>query len=300
MNATSSSISLSLASFRSQTIDLLINSGIGRGKDSEQGASSPFDVLLGDFMSPASAPDSSALTGMGTQANSAAGRNMTLNDPESGYKMMTDINQYQVNWKAEFSELSVMDGAVTEIGDVAAGLEKIGTESSDETIKSALRGFIERYNDWITRFEPDMQAGGLLANTQAAGVARHELEASVRNILNGSKDGISGLGALGISVDPQTHRLVFDEKAFDTALASNRSGVVSAVDEFSNNFAEAAKTVTSDGKFIHRQLDNLDRALDYLRDNIASLRQEFGTGAVARTDGQVAKAVAAYEKMVSI
>jgi hypothetical protein len=291
MNTQTASISLSMASFRFDTLGALMGTG-DASSSGAAGAASPFEQLLSQFSSP--------LSSVGAQGGQPAGRNMSLNDPESAYSMMTDINRFEVNWKAEFAELSEMDDTVETLGSSVQGLGKLSVDDSSEAIIAQLQAFVAQYNGWSERFAPDMKSGGILDHTQAAGVTVHELEASIRNILNGSKDGFSGLGDLGISIDPKTHAMTLDSKAFEAALASNKSGVVGTLKEFAADFSGAADSVTADGKFIERQLDNLDRVLDYLRDNMAAMRLEFGSGDMARTEGQVAKAVQAYEKMVAV
>ena len=80
------------------------------------------------------------------------------------------------------------------------------------------------------------------------------------------------------------------------ALASNKTGVVNAIDQFSANFAKSADLLNDDGNFIHNAMDNRSRAISYIENNKTSLQAEFGTGATASATGQVAQALAAYEK----
>lgn len=223
-----------------------------------------------------------------------AGRNMALYDPESAYKMMTLINNKDVLYKAQYAELSQM-------GEGVARMEQAGTDlasiaSSDADIKSGLQDFVARYNEWTQRFDPDMQQDGLLAGTQAAQVARYELEQSIKNIFFGAKDGVRGMAALGISVDPDSGTLALDSAKLDTMLASNKQSVVNTLQEFGANFAKSANLLNADNNFIPNHLDNLDRAIDYIADNGTDLRAEFGTGDAAKPTGLIAQALAAYNQ----
>ena len=225
-----------------------------------------------------------------------AGRNMALSDSESAYRMMTLINSKDALWKAQYSELSQMGAAVAGMQETGAKLRGINTASGNDAIKASLQSFVGQYNDWIQRFNPDMESGGLLAGTQAAQMSRYELEQSVKDIFNGAKDGVHGLGDLGISVNPVGQTLALDGTRFDAMLASGKQGVVDTLQEFGANFAKSASLLNADDNFIPRQLDNLNRAIHYIDDNGASLRAEFGTGDTAKPTGQVAQALAAYKQ----
>lgn len=127
-----------------------------------------------------------------------------------------------------------------------------------------------------------------------------ELEQNITNIFNGAADGIHGLSDLGIEIDPTTKRATFDSSKLDAALASNKTGVVNAIDQFSANFAKSADLLNDDGNFIHNAMDNRSRAISFVENNKSSLQSEFGTGATASASGQTAEALAAYEKAHSL
>lgn len=227
---------------------------------------------------------------------SAAGRNMALADPESAYKMMTVINKDDVSYKAQFSELSQMKSWVFQMQDAGQSLGSIVLHTGNDSIKSQLQNFVGQYNSWIQRFNPDVQPGGLLAETQAAQASRFELEQNVNNRFFGIRDGVHGLSDLGFTIDPNTRLATLDTAKLESLLATNKQGVVDTVQEFSANFAKSASLLNSDGNFILKQLDNLNRAIHFIADNKASLQAEFGTGNAAKPTGQVAQALAAYNQ----
>ncbi len=275
MNISPASMLLDLANVRSQAFGALLN----LGSDSAEGS---------DFAS---------ILGQKASGVSASGRNTTLNDPESAYTMMTTINQREVNFKAQFSELTQLGSSVENLESVGGKLSDIDPMTANADITSQMQNFVAQYNTWVDRFTPDVQAGGVLANVQAAEVSLYELEQSVKNIFNGAKDGVRGMGDLGITIDPVTRRASLDVAKLDTVLASNKSGAVNAIDEFSANFARSADLLNSAGNFIPNALNNRSRAIHYVADNRASLQAEFGTGDVAQPSGAVAKALSAYEKI---
>lgn len=241
-------------------------------------------------------PVSSIHQGGSIKELSAAGRNMALADPESAYKMMTIINYDDVFYKAQFSELNKVETCVAQMHDAGRSLGSIALSTGNDSIKSGLQDFVGQYNSWIQRINPDIQQGGLLADTQAAQVSQFELEQNLGNRFLGVKDGVHGLRDLGITIDPHTRLASLDTAKLDALMLTNKQGVVDTVQEFSANFAKSASLLNSDGNFILRQLDNLNRAIHYIADNKASLQAEFGTGNAAKPTGQVAEALAAYNQ----
>lgn len=221
---------------------------------------------------------------------SATGRNMALADSESAYKMMSVINKLEITYKAQYSELNQMKSAVSQMQETGLNL------GSHDSIKLRLMGFVGQYNNWIRRFNPDIQQGGLLAGTQAAQVSQYELEQSVKSRFFGAGEGIHGLGDLGVTIDPHTHLAAMDSAKLDSLLCANKQGVLNTVQQFGASFAKSAGLLISEGNFFAKQLDNLDRGIDYITDNKDALRGEFGSGDVARPTGQQAVALADYNQ----
>jgi hypothetical protein len=273
------SLALQLAGFESQTFASLLSS-LFAADDAEP--SSGLDAVLGS---------------QNAGGLSATGRNTSLFDPESAFQMMSTINGNDVAYKAQFSELSQMKSYLTEMQEDAQSLGGIDTATSDASIKSQLVTFTSQYNAWIDRFDEAMAKGGVLADTQAAQVALHELDQSVDNIFNGASDGLHGLADLGLSIDPVTKMATLDSARLDSVLASNKQGVVTTVQEFSANFAKSAELLNSEGNFIPNRLDRLSDVIDYFDDHKSALQAEFGLGQTAKPSAQVAQALAAYERV---
>lgn len=276
MNISQENIMLQMASLRGDIISTLIGTAMG-GKDEPAG----FAGIL--------AEKSSAL-----DALDKTGRNMSLRDPESAYKMMTQINRHEVDFKAQHAELDALGDAVEHMEEVGNRLADIDRSTANAEIARQLQGFVDQYNAWEDRFDDTVADGGVLDNVQAAEVALRALEISVGNIFNGAADGIRGLGELGIEIDPVSKQARFDPVRLDAALAANKNGVVSAIDEFSASFARSADLLNSEGNFIQNALNNRSRAIDFIASNRASLQQEFGTGDPAKPSGATAQALAAY------
>lgn len=281
MNVSAASLTQQLVTFRSQALSLFTDSSFGSIFQSAANSSSVADSLA---------------AGGGKGALSASGRNTTLFDPESAYNMMSVINQKDTDYKAQYSELSQMKTNVNSLASVAQDLTGISMSTANDTIRSKLQGFVDQYNAWDKRFDGDMQKGGVLADTQAAQVARWELDQSMENRFYGVDDGFNGLASIGITIDKATGQASLDNAKLDAALSSNRKGVVDVVDEFAANFAGAGNLLNSAGNFIPNQLNNLSSAIQYIESNISSWRSEFGTGDAAKSSGQVAQALAAYNQ----
>lgn len=296
MNVSSASISLSLATFRSQALGALISSSSTADNDAL------WATIAGKFATQEASADPLSMLGKSGDVKglSAAGRNLGLYDPESAYKMMSVINGKDVSHKAQFSELSEMKSYLAQMQDAGQSLGGIEMSASNEEITSRLQNFVGQYNGWVERFSPDMENGGLLADMQAAQVSRYELKQSIENIFNGARDGVHGLADLGVSIDPNSKLASLDTARLGSLLAGNRQGGIDALQEFSANFAKSASLLNSDGNFIPNQLNNLSRVIDYYAENKTSLQSEFGTGDPAKPSGQVARALAAYNQRFGV
>ena len=283
MNLSSASISLGLATFRSQAMNSLFNSADTASEDALWASLTRQPVVEKGAVS-------ASLNGI-----SPAGRNLALFDPESAYKMMSVINHNDVSYKAQFSELSQMKSDISQMEAEGLALGQISSSSSNGEMATRLQQFVGQYNAWVERFDPDLQSGGLLADTQAAQVARYELDQSIENGFNGAADGVHGLADLGLVIDPNTHLATLDIARLDSLLASNRQGAVNTLHQFSANFAKSASLLNSEGNFMPNQLNNLSKVIDYFADHKTALQNEFGSGDAARPNAQVAQALAAYK-----
>ncbi|MCX7171555.1 MAG: flagellar filament capping protein FliD [Proteobacteria bacterium] len=219
---------------------------------------------------------------------------MTLSDPKSAYAMMTRINALDLGYKAQSSELSQMDSSLPRIAGAAQRLGETAASDANDSIKARLQDFAQQYNAWIQRFNPDVQRGGVLADTQAGELPLYELDQVIENRFIGAKDGFQGLADMGIGVDPKTGLMSVDTARLDAVLASNKQAVADAVAEFSTKFAAEANLLASDGNIIHNRLDNLNRAISYIDGNVGSWQQEFGSGDAASPTGPIARALSAY------
>jgi len=284
----SSSLAVRMATLEAQSVSLLLGSTANGDK-----TSSILDFLANVNNSTSSS--SSVLQGLSTN-----GRNLSLFDPESAYQMMSDINNKDVAYKAQFSELSEMKTAVSGMQQAGLMLSSVSETTENEAIKTQLQAFAKKYNEWIQRFDGTVKSDGVLAGTQAAEISLYELEQSVENIFNGAKDGFHGLSDLGLTIDQNTNLASLDASKLEAALATNKKGAVNTIDEFSANFAKSAELLNSTNNFIPNRLNNLDRVIDYIADNKASLQAEFGLGDLARPSAQIAKALTTYEQVYSL
>jgi hypothetical protein len=295
----SSSLALRMAGAKSQSINILLGSALGGNK-----ASSGTDFLTrlsgAQSGSQLGATDPLSLLGLSTttQGLSPSGRNLSLFDPESAYRMMSVINAKDVTYKAQFSELSEMETLVSGMQQAGQALGGVSALMGNEAIESQLQAFAAKYNDWVTRFDGTVKNNGLLAGTQAAEISLYELEQSVKNIFNGAKDGFHGMRDLGLNIDPNTKLATLDTSQLFAALGTNKTGAINALHEFGANFAKSAELLNSANNFIPNRLGNLDRVIDYITDHRSSLQAEFGLGDPAKPSAQVAKALAAYNQIL--
>jgi hypothetical protein len=293
---------ISVSLMKAQALSSLTSSAVGAKVDDSW--ANMFSLLVSNGAPPAqSSSDPLALRSQGginqsggIKGLSPTGRNMGLPDPESAYKMMTIINNADVSYKAQFSEMSQMQSAVFQMQDAGQGLGGMVLSTGNDRIKAQLQDFLGQYNSFIQRFAPDIQPGGLLAGTQAAQASLFELEQNVNNRFFGIKVGVHGLSDLGFTIDTNSRLASLDTAKLDSLLATNKQGVVATMQEFSTNFSRSAMLLNSDGNMVLKQLDNLNRAIHFIADNKTSLQSEFGAGDAAKPVGQVAQALAAYNQ----
>ncbi|WP_018150125.1 flagellar filament capping protein FliD [Leeia oryzae] len=226
----------------------------------------------------------------------APGRIKTLKDPESGYQMMSIINQASVQYKAQFAELDQMKTAIGQLQQQVAGLSGITTSTDNATIKSNLQACVDQYNNWVDRFGPDVKKGGVLANVQAAEVALNGLNHTLKDRFYGASDGLHGLSDLGLTIDPQTGHASLDTTKLDATLTNNKQGTVDALQAFSERFDKVSDRLTADHNFLSNRMDNLNRAIQYIDDHQTDLAAEFGTGDTAAPTGALADALAWYQQ----
>ncbi|ADL55589.1 hypothetical protein [Gallionella capsiferriformans] len=288
----------SITAFKAQALSFVINSSASARNDGAWDGLFQMLVAAGSsdatLLTPSVGASSSVVNVKGL---SATGRNTALADADSAYRMMSTINNMEIVFKAQYWELSQMKADVSQLQDAGKNLAGISSSTGNDSTKLRLLGFVGQYNNWVRRFAPDTQQGGLLAGTQAAEASQYELEQNLKNRFFGAGDGVQGMGDLGLMIDPVTHLASLDTARLESMQASNRQGVVNTVQTFGENFAKSAGLLVSDGNFFSKQLGNLDRGIHYIEDNTAALQQEFGTGDAAHPGGQVAAAWADYNRM---
>lgn len=293
-----SEIALQVAGFQAQTLGSLMHSAFATGQSDSAGGLEALLTSLNSTTSTALAAPTAADTAVA--GLSPTGRNSALFAPEPAYQMMSFINRQEVAFKAQFAELSGMQSAVGEMRQNARKLAGIDGSSDNASIKAQLQTFADQYNDWVRRFDAEMQEGGALADVQAAQVSRHELAQGIGNIFNGASHGVHGLRDLGFDIDPVSKLATFDPTRLDAQLAGNKAGAVLAVQEFSANFMKSADLLTAQGNFIKNRLANLNRAITFIGENMPALQAEFGLGDPARPNTRTAQSLAAYRQMAGV
>lgn len=285
-NDFSSSLAVRVATLQAQSISLLIGSTRG---DGTKGSNLDFLSNLNDTTSGSAK----------TKDLFSNGRNISLFDPESAYRMMTNINTKDITYKAQYSELSEMQQGIAAMQQAGQSLGSITGSTENDVIKGQLQAFADKYNAWIGRFGSTVRSGGLLAGTQAAEISLYELKQSIENPFNGAKNGVHGLGDLGFTIDPVTNLVSINTGTLDASLATKHSGAIDTIQEFSANFTKSAELLNSTNNFVLNRLENLGRVIDYISENKRSLQAEFGTGDPAKPTTQVAKALANYTQIFS-
>lgn len=288
----SATLAAFVAEFQSQALSSMTSSSVAADNG---GSATSLGQLLAS-LSPAIGAQRPLGSAAGIGGLSPTGRNMALFDPESAYRMMSIINNRDVAYRAQFAELSQMQAYLAQMRQHGQSLGQVSVATGNDSIKSRLQEFVGQYNDWIQRFDADMQSGGILAGNRAAQVSRYELEQSIANIFHGIGSDVHGLRDLGLTIDADTGLAILDSARLDSMLAGNKQGTIEALREFSASFAKSAELLNSDGNFISSRLSNLSSVIDYIGTNKPALQLEFGLGDPARPTGHLAEALAAYNQ----
>src|SRR5690242_9628463 len=119
MHSSPISLTVNSADFRLQALSSLL--------DTEFDSTSLFMAAISGVAPTASGLSIAQLSGLSKAGSSpgiaASGRNLALHDPESAYRMMTTINAKDVLYKAQFSELSRMQSAISKLQGAAQSLD---------------------------------------------------------------------------------------------------------------------------------------------------------------------------------
>lgn len=274
---------IDLAAFRLNALATLRASD-GTGRSGTSAASTDFLSTLLDARSAltanASAVGASGLSALlGGESGRVDNVLAQLEASNAGFLRRYNARVAEIGDEAEV--LTKLRERVSELGTASQSLAALGSDSADGDIKAALQGFIDRYNAWDTEFDPYFEQGALLDDNQAGEVARFSLRREVGSIFHGAGNGGFALGLTDMGVSfTDDGQVVFDEAAFDAALANNRSSALQTLDNVANAFGKAATMLSSDGHLLDRRIDNAERAVAWAADNQRSVDAEFGAGAV--------------------
>jgi hypothetical protein len=319
-----SRLTLNLAQWRGQALSSLFDpvapawSSVPVG--GAAGDSSPFDSLSNSMLASAlpggagiASPDSTNFSSVLDQFSAAldakslptptkpTGLDASQAFSQPGQNMVTVLNRVEVSFKAQYAELDQLKSTLTQEQDAAKALSTVGTQTSNADIAAALDNFVASYNAGVTRFAPDVAAGGILEGSQEAARARFATKRDIDNILTGSEVGVEGgLAALGISTDPKTGLASIDHAQLEAALAKNKGIDLVAINDFATTFAATVSTLTAPDHAQVRQMANLDHAVQWIGSNKDAVQKEFGPGAAATPDDAFAKAATRYDEIAKL
>ena len=218
-----------------------------------------------------------------------------------GQNMVTVLNRVEVTFKAQFSELGEMRHSLIAEQAAAKKLSGLTAQSSSADIKAELARFVDTYNAGVNRFAPAVDKGGILEGSWEAARARFATQRDISYILNGSEAGIKGdLAKLGITTDAKTGLAQIDATLLDGALAKDHGHVMASITAFANTFVTTVDFLNAKGHSQQRQMDNLNRAVNWIDDNKDDVEKEFGPGAAATPNEAFAKAAALYDVMAKL
>jgi hypothetical protein len=219
-----------------------------------------------------------------------------------GQNMVTVLNRVEVTFKAQFAELGEMRTSLVHEQDAAQKFHALGPQSSNADITAAVDQFVAAHNAGVSRYAPEVAAGGILEGSWEAQRALFATDRDIDYILNGADTGVKNgsLAALGITTDPKTGLAAVDQAQLDAALAKDQGHAVAALNAFGGTFATTVDFLNAADHAQSRQMGNLDRAVHWIDANKADVQKEFGPGAAATPDDAFAKAAARYDAMAKL
>lgn len=202
-------------------------------------------------------------------------------------ELMAKINQKQASYQAEFSVLAQLKSQMAQLGDSAEasfGTGKLTTEMSNEEIKQRIHAFADAYNKSEASFDQFDGEGGMCDDQLSCEGPRFAMYRDINSPFNGAANGVRGLPAIGIEAD-QGHQIKIDDAQLDAMLASNKEGVVAALNQFGDTFNQTADTWGADQHVLDNRMHRLADAVNWVEDRRASLEAEFGKGNQAAVSG---------------
>ncbi len=293
MDFSAKNIASQIASIKTDTLSNLLNPKAG----------STFDLasLSSEYMATHQA-NSDLASNTVNATNSVAGlsptgRNPALADPESAYQMMSVINFSNAAFQAQHAELADMAQGVRQLGQSAAQLTAIDAATPLNAMQNKLQTFADQYNSWRLEFDAALQDPNQLGNTQAAQLARHELQASINSPFHGANAGMQGLAAMGISTNAQGF-MQLDRQQLAAQWQSNPAQAAQALNDFGQHFNGASEQLLAPNQSFAKQTANLDKAISYIKDSQTALPTEFGLGDPPKLSPQMQKLLAEYQSKV--
>ena len=194
---------------------------------------------------------------------SNTGQKTGTSDPFSILGMLQTTQSLPSNWRklTQFSEANGMNGGVTAIQQASQSLARITATMDGESIASQLQTFAAKYNQWISASDGTAKADSLQAGIQATDASLHKLEQDVKNIFDDAKLSFHKLRDLGFSIDQNTNLAVVDPTKLDVALTADKTGVVTAIQEFSAKFANSTELLNLVNNFTLKSSAYLNKAL---------------------------------------
>lgn len=281
-------LALDIAQFKSQALSSLLSP-----KDSLQ-----FDQTFGNLLE-----QYSSQLGLPSVPTPTTPTGLDSSQPFSvpGQNMVTVLNRVEVTFKAQYSELEQLTTILKQEQALARPLAAVDANTSNEDIKAALQHFVTAYNNGVNRFTPEVQQGGILEGSWEAARARFATERDISYLLTGSEVGVKGgLASMGITTDHNTGLASIDMSMLDAALAKDKSKAAYAVKDFGAAFIATVDSLTAADHAQLRQMDNLQRAVQWIAANRDSVQKEFGPGLAATPNDAFKRAAARYDQIAKI
>lgn len=175
------------------------------------------------------------------------GTTNNLTDTVAAKDALLEVNGIAISRSTNTIE-DVVEGVTFEVAGIGSSSVKV--EQDAAAVSERMQAFVDKYNELqdvirsASGFNADSGVGGLLNGDSAVRGVQNQLRGIITSVVPGLEGAaVRTLADVGISTDPNSGKLEFDQAKFETQLADNPEDVSALFSEVDGNQGIAAQTL---------------------------------------------------------